>query len=713
MMTRTGSILAILILAAPAGAEDPKDPLPDVAPKTLAAKIREARARHGQGRLTAEFQEQREPNFGIPQPASEKADQRLLTWPGHLRYASAGRRWKLERDSMTPVGRGKVIPEWWVSGFDGVETYTWQRLSLTSHVTLGHDGSGASAWKPAALFWYQGDTLVQDLEQDVLLDAERSLSQRDVDGTRCYIVAVHSAKNDYGSEVAIAPRRGYLALHTTRLSKGRVNFTYTLSEVHEAAPGLWAPRRIIREGLVYRDDGSSRVYERRELLVTAYDPKQEVADDTLAFEPPLGADVTDHRLGYSYHNDPWWPEVGALFRERFDWPQTDLSVLRWLRTPAEPGMEGKPAPALRDVHWLNTEPVDLARFKGRVVLVEFWDKYACEQVAALRRLYELYRPFGLEMVAIHTPTKDVEAIQKFAREFSLNYPIGIDAEGKFPGATASDWGVQHQPCVFLIDAAGFVHTVGKAQEQEGRLVETVVRLLQEAGAKDVKPLALDPLHVTPEMDKAVRELLKTLVPLAPAAAEVRGRVVDGRGLPIAGANVRGTLDVTILIGASPGGYQLIGPAKSVSAFTDAEGRFSIPNLCKGHYKLEFHAPDRAWRTVHAIVTPELLPVDLDVVLDLGDGIAGRILDESGKPVTGAVLVPNRRRHEVNGAEVTTSLFELSPVRPDDQGRFRLAGLEHGHYEVEVSAPGFEKLTPDPIPAGSENMKFVLKRKPAP
>ena len=122
---------------------------------------------------------------------------------------------------------------------------------------------------------------------------------------------------------------------------------------------------------------------------------------------PYGVDVTDRRLGSSYHNDPWWPEVGAMLREKFGWPPPDFSPLANLGSPSEKKLDGKEAPPLRVATWLNSKPLDLGTLRGKVVLLEFWNVSTPFQrpiVPALRELYSVYHPAGLEIIAVHTPT---------------------------------------------------------------------------------------------------------------------------------------------------------------------------------------------------------------------------------------------------------------------------------------------------------------------
>ena len=52
-----------------------------------------------------------------------------------------------------------------------------------------------------------------------------------------------------------------------------------------------------------------------------------------------------------------------------------LGVLAWWPFGAiaqRPARAGQPAPEISGGPWINSEPLSLARLRGRVVLVEFW-----------------------------------------------------------------------------------------------------------------------------------------------------------------------------------------------------------------------------------------------------------------------------------------------------------------------------------------------------
>ncbi len=123
-----------------------------------------------------------------------------------------------------------------------------------------------------------------------------------------------------------------------------------------------------------------------------------------------------------------------MLKEKFGWPKPDFSALGTLGSSPEQNFHGQPAPLLRIARWNNSQPVDLVSLRGKVVLVVFdsvRDHYAARYAPALRDLYAVYHPAGLEILSIHAPTDAPDEIARFAREFRLPYPVVVD-EGK-PG----------------------------------------------------------------------------------------------------------------------------------------------------------------------------------------------------------------------------------------------------------------------------------------
>ena len=135
--------------------------------------------------------------------------------------------------------------------------------------------------------------------------------------------------------------------------------------------------------------------------------------------------------------------------------------------------------------WFNSEPLDLERLRGRVVLVDFWT-YTC--INCIRTFPYLkawdgrYRDDGLTIVGVHTPEfafeREADNVREAIVQSGLRYPVAQDNAY----ATWYAWGNQYWPAKYLIDARGRVRYAhfGEGSYEE---TETAIRaLLAETGA---------------------------------------------------------------------------------------------------------------------------------------------------------------------------------------------------------------------------------------
>lgn len=702
---QTTTLAIGILLQCAARADGPADaPLPEISAKELAARIRAAWAAYRKGLLEIEFETATNTNRRSEQEPI------MVRFPGRVRYQSDGVRWRVDYDSKMPGSRfTKLSPHRWTSGFDGRQRYGYDAMQKI--VTLGETEASAEHHSPQNQFWHEGMSFVEGLEQPVPEGTSLRIGQRTVDGVRCYVVERTYPKQETRTEEVVSPRQGYLLVATTWFLRSKPYHLHSLHDAHEVAPGVWAPGRVVDESVNVRKDGTSHLEHRTESRVAAFEPRRTFTAGTFSFVPPIGADVTDRRLGYTYHNDPWWPEAGKLLRERFDWPQADLWILKRLGSPPE--FKGKSAPPITAAAWINSPKLELAELKGKVVLVEFWDASCApcrEMIAALRRFYAVYRPHGLQMVSIHTATDDVDAVRRFADDYRITYPIAVDAKGKDGGVTSRAYRVDgHHPSALIVDHEGQVHLLASGAPGAG-LVETLVPLLEKAGAKTVPRLALDHPRLSAEMITAVTNALPDWIEAAPKGSSIRGRLVDAQGQPVAGAGVTARLRPGLLILAFPGVYLRADVRRQVAVSSEKDGRFELTGLTKGMYDVTVQARGLAAYERLVAIGPDLQPTAIDFTLTQGDTISGRVRDAEGRPIAGATINPTKRHYsDSRGNDVSMTPSGAEAVRSDAEGRYVLKSPKRGGYTLEVTAPDFEPAVLEAIPSGTRDADATLAR----
>ena len=120
--------------------------------------------------------------------------------------------------------------------------------------------------------------------------------------------------------------------------------------------------------------------------------------------------------------------------------------------------------------------VSLAGLQGRVVLLNFWATWCQEcrtEMPMFQRLHREFAPQGLSVIGINA-REETPAIQKYAKELGLNFPLVLDAKGEINAA----YGVIGLPATFLIgrDGRAVARAVGP-REWSGEQALAIIRAL--------------------------------------------------------------------------------------------------------------------------------------------------------------------------------------------------------------------------------------------
>ena len=156
----------------------------------------------------------------------------------------------------------------------------------------------------------------------------------------------------------------------------------------------------------------------------------------------------------------------------------------------------RPAPEVpKDAVWLDASvPHTLKEYRGRVVLVDFWE-YTCinciRDFTVVKRWYRKYHDYGFEVIGVHFGEFQigykVENVRRAAQRFQLPWPIVADVRGSAWQAFNSNvW-----PNRYLIDQTGYI-VLQLEGEGNNRAMESLLRQLLSKKHPEVKSIALDP-----------------------------------------------------------------------------------------------------------------------------------------------------------------------------------------------------------------------------
>ena len=134
----------------------------------------------------------------------------------------------------------------------------------------------------------------------------------------------------------------------------------------------------------------------------------------------------------------------------------------YLRNVATP----HPAPDIHASYWLNTQrPQSLAEMRGFVVVLHAFQMlcpgcvtHGLPQVNAIHSMYknDPVKVIGIHTVFEHHNVMGIEALEVFAHEYRLTFPIAVDQQAHNDPIplTMQAYDMQGTPTLILIDKAG-------------------------------------------------------------------------------------------------------------------------------------------------------------------------------------------------------------------------------------------------------------------
>ena len=177
--------------------------------------------------------------------------------------------------------------------------------------------------------------------------------------------------------------------------------------------------------------------------------------------------------------------------------------------PARPRFPavGQPAFEWQVGKWSDGQTRKLADYRGRIVVLDFWDignGSSVSSLPVLNKLKERYEPLGVVFLSIHAPGGDERAINRvlLANQSNLVYAIDQTPVGqpdRDRGVTADLYGVRGFFPVFLIDREGRI----AMRDGDPGLVPKILAIMKEVGIPEGAK------RITHEQSNALLEKLLT------------------------------------------------------------------------------------------------------------------------------------------------------------------------------------------------------------
>ncbi len=211
------------------------------------------------------------------------------------------------------------------------------------------------------------------------------------------------------------------------------------------------------------------------------------------------------------------------------------------------------------------------------------------------------------------------------------------------------------------------------------------------------PAAIDPNRVSirfthPDYEavnvpngQALVDVRRGQATVLPRGVELTGRVVDPAGRPVLGAKLLRGPD-------RYGGDVLV-------AETDQEGRFRFAHTPAGETLLTVQATGYAPAMETVLVRPGLAPVE--VRLQKGQMIRGRVVDAKSEPLAGAAIFVNGWRGRRTLSVQMTS---------DEEGEFRWTDAPPDSFWIDIDREGYLRISRREVPPGGGELTITMVKK---
>ena len=251
------------------------------------------------------------------------------------------------------------------------------------------------------------------------------------------------------------------------------------SDWTELKPGCWFPKKQayeIYDNDAKRDGPDATAYARTWVMT-----RREIHVDEVAIDAALPDSmfVMDFKEGVTVRDETHDPPLTYKYKKEMPAEEWANIVNTAAREKSEQdaakklhdGIVGTAAPAFPELGmWVNSEPLTWEGLKGKVVVLDFFAEWCapCQNdLPAAMEVHENREKSGITVVGIHPAGSRPAVVERFLKDFKIEYPVCVDVKGM----DAHAWGelyagyhVSYIPYAVVVDGEGKVRGCGSLQE---------------------------------------------------------------------------------------------------------------------------------------------------------------------------------------------------------------------------------------------------------
>ena len=180
-----------------------------------------------------------------------------------------------------------------------------------------------------------------------------------------------------------------------------------------------------------------------------------------------------------------------LYRKVMDFVAGSGFSEKKLMQKVESYANAEPAPNMEIKEWIGHDATSLEKFRGKIVLLDFWATWCMPCIATFPRLRDWHKKYGGNDFIIvgvtqyygngggkpMTPLQELAFLGEFKEKHKLLYPFAVAEQGE----DTMKYGIGAYPTTVLLDRNGVVRYIGigSGAEESENLEDMIKKLLRE------------------------------------------------------------------------------------------------------------------------------------------------------------------------------------------------------------------------------------------